>query len=142
MTLLRQAGLQRLASAPFPTYDPAIMKRFIPILTLALSFSLPAAPAAVAADAVLDAPRFQPCFAKSKKKPDWSVCEELIPAMVARHRAGEMVEGFRSCVPEGTEQADVSATFDAWISKRPHFAKYTPWATLSGGLSVLYPCPK
>lgn len=123
-------------------YDHATMKRFIPILALVLSFSLPAATPSMAQGSSVAEPRYQPCFAKSKKKPDWSVCEELVPAMVARHRAGELVEGFRSCVPNGTQDADVRATFDGWISKRPHFAKYTPWATLSGGLSVLYPCPK
>jgi hypothetical protein len=122
------------------------MNRLIPILALVLSTALsvatPMAAQEGAAGLSLDAPRYQPCFATSKKKPDWSVCEELLPAMVARHRAGEVVEGFRSCVPDGTQDAEVRATFDAWIAKRPHFAKYTPWATLSGGLSVLFPCPK
>ena len=115
------------------------MKLYIPILAL---IAVSAAAPSWAVAAFVDEPRFQPCFVTSKQKPDWSVCEELIGDMVARHRAGDVVEGFRSCVPDGTQDAEVRATFDAWIAKRPHFAKYTPWATLSGGLSVLYPCPK
>jgi len=91
---------------------------------------------------VPDAPRHAHCFKASKKKPNWAVCEELIPDLLERHTRGEMVSGFVSCVPAGTAPEEVRQTFDAWISKRPHFAKYSAWDTLSGGLSVLYKCPK
>jgi len=87
-------------------------------------------------------PRHAQCFKKSREKPDWAVCEELIAPLLARHARGEKVSGFLSCVPKGTPLEEVRRTFDAWISKRPHFAKYTPWDILSGGLSVLYHCPK
>lgn len=89
-----------------------------------------------------DDPRHAPCFKKLREKPDWGACEELIPQMVERHLAGEKISGFISCVPEGTDLDEVRKTFDAWISKRPHFKKYTAWDTLSGGLSVLYRCVK
>jgi len=87
-------------------------------------------------------PNHAQCFKKSRKKPDWKACEQLVPLMLARHNAGEKVSGFISCVPDGTPEADVTQTFDKWISRRPHFPKYNAWDTLSGGLSVLYPCPK
>ena len=84
--------------------------------------------------------RHAQCFKKSRKKPEWAVCEELIAPLLARHNAGEKVSGFISCVPQGTPLQEVQKIFHTWISKRPHFAKYTPWDTLSGGLSVLYRC--
>jgi len=92
--------------------------------------------------AVSNAPRHAQCFKKLRKKPDWTVCEELIPDLLDKHALGELVSGFVSCVPATTTPQEVRETFDAWISKRPHFSKYTAWDTLSGGLSVLYRCPK
>lgn len=117
------------------------MKCTLPIL-IGVSLAASVITAAHAEDRPSVTPEYAPCFEKSKKKPDWTKCEELIPTLLDRHRAGEKVSGFVSCVPEGTPVAEVRATFHAWISKRPHFAKYTPWDTLSGGLSVLYRCPK
>lgn len=107
-------------------------------IILVIAFALPAA----AKELPSDDPRHAECFKKKRKKPDWAACEELIPLVLERHRAGEKVSGFRSCVPEGTSIDEVQKTFDKWISKRPHFPKYTAWDTLSGGLSVLYACPK
>jgi len=87
-------------------------------------------------------PNHAQCFKKSRKKPNWAVCEELIPHVLERHRKGENVSGFISCVPKGIPITEVRTTFHTWISKRPHFSKYTAWDTLSGGLSVLYRCHK
>ncbi|HEY9081199.1 hypothetical protein [Magnetovibrio sp.] len=116
------------------------MNRII-VIVIAMSIASHALAQAAALEQVSSDPRHVQCFTKSKKKPDWPVCEELIEAMLARHNRGEKVSGFISCVPPGTPPEEVRKTFHAWISKRPHFAKYTPWDTLSGGLSVLYRCP-
>jgi len=115
-----------------------------PILVLLIALTLPAPALAQSSDqsVVSSDPRHAQCFKKSRKKPDWAVCEELIASLLARHNEGEKVSGFISCVPSATPLEEVRQTFHTWISKRPHFAKYTPWDTLSGGLSVLYRCAK
>jgi len=123
-------------------YDIVIDMKLILILLFALSMSTAAPAQTPPQEHVSSDPRHAQCFKKSRKKPDWMVCEELIAPLLARHNQGEKVSGFISCVPSATPLEEVRQTFHAWISKRPHFAKYTPWDTLSGGLSVLYRCAK
>mgnify|MGYP000079352029 CR=1 FL=1 len=123
-------------------YDIVLVMKHILILLLALAFTTPATAQNADLTQVSSDPRHAQCFKKSRKKPDWAVCEELIAPLLARHNQGEKVSGFISCVPSATPLEEVRQTFHTWISKRPHFAKYTPWDTLSGGLSVLYRCAK
>lgn len=123
-------------------YDIVLDMKHILILIIALGLPVSALAESSDQDQVSSDPRHAQCFKKSRKKPDWAVCEELIEPLLARHNQGEKVSGFISCVPSATPLEEVRQTFHAWISKRPHFAKYTPWDTLSGGLSVLYRCAK
>jgi len=123
-------------------YDIVLDMKHILILIIAFTFTTSATAQDADQTQVSSDPRHAQCFKKSRKKPDWVVCEELIEPLLARHNQGEKVSGFISCVPSGTPLKEVRQTFHTWISKRPHFAKYTPWDTLSGGLSVLYRCVK
>jgi|GEM_PF-4509991 len=83
----------------------------------------------------------QKCYTKGAKV-NWDICITLLGRITAIHAKGEEVEGFRSCIPSEAKQEAVSRKVHSWVRKRPVFKRYNAYQTMSGALSVLYPCPK
>ena len=80
------------------------------------------------------------CKEVRRKAPAWETCLPLAPDIVARHRAGEVIERFTSCPPDGVTDAEAVARLEEWLRGRPFNIRYSAVANMSGGLSVLYPC--